>query len=375
MKLSVKDGSFAYVKKTPVIQHLNFEAESGQLIAILGPNGAGKTTLLRCVMGLLKWDHGISTIDGQEIAKMPSKKLWQQVAYVPQARGAFASLTVEDMILLGCTSRIGLFATPGATEKAFVRNLTETLGIQRLLYKNCSEISGGELQMVLIARAMAAQPKLLILDEPESNLDFKNQLIVLDTMTKLADEGICCIFNTHYPNHALMRASHSLILQKGGASIFGETPDVVTETNIEEAFGVEAVIGAVETPSHVYQSVIPLQITEKNGICQKVKPTTEHQIATIAMIISDLQLGPKINEILHDYQADIIGRMGLPYQAQNVSIINVTLDAPIERINALAHRIEILPDVSVKTTIASGVPKTPLDNVGTERKQKIHNPS
>ncbi|MFD1671317.1 TM1266 family iron-only hydrogenase system putative regulator [Agrilactobacillus yilanensis] len=355
MNLDVENGSFSYVSGTPVIKQLDFHAASGQLIAILGPNGAGKTTLLRCIMGLLKWDGGTSTLNGQEIAKMSSKKLWQQVSYVPQARGAFASLTVEDMILLGCTSRIGLFATPGEKERQLVADLVEELGIQRLLYKNCSEISGGELQMVLIARAMAAQPQLLILDEPESNLDFKNQLIVLDTMTKLANEGICCIFNTHYPNHALMRASQSLILQKGGDSIFGDTTEVVTESNIEEAFGVEAVIGEIETPGQIYQSVMPLRVTEKNGVCEKAKPSHITQIATISIIVSDPALSEKINALLHNYRDYIVGRMGLPYVQGGVSIINITLDAPIEKITALTHQIDILPDVNVKTTVAKKV--------------------
>lgn len=355
MKLKVENGRFSYVKGTPVIEDLNFEAQSGQLIAILGPNGAGKTTLLRCIMGLLKWADGTSTLDGQEIAKMPSRKLWQQVSYVPQARGAFASFTVQDMILLGCTSRVGIFSTPGEKERELVQDLASELGISRLLKKNCTEISGGELQMVLIARAMAAQPKLLILDEPESNLDFKNQLIVLDTMTKLANEGICCIFNTHYPNHALMRASHSLILQRGGHSIFGETSEIVTESNIEEAFGVEAVIGEIETSGHIYQSVMPLRVTEKDGICEKTELSETSQIATISIIVSDTEISGKINNLLHNYQEEIISRMGLPYEQAGVFIINVTLDAPIEKIQALTHQIDILPKVSVKTTVAPKV--------------------
>lgn len=352
MKLVVEDGSFAYVKGHPIIQDLNFKAESGNLIAILGPNGAGKTTLLRCIMGLLKWDGGCSTLDGQNIYQIPSKKLWQKVSYVPQARGAFASFTAEDMILLGCTSRIGIFSTPHQSELDLVHKLAADMGIDWLLQKRCTEISGGELQMVLIARALAAKPQLLILDEPESNLDFKNQLIVLDTMTRLANQGMCCIFNTHYPNHALMRSSQSLILQKGGESIFGETSEIVTETNIEKAFGVKAIIGQIETPGHIYPSVMPLKVTPQTGKCQHEPPEKQQVTATIAMILTQPQRLAKIKYLLQQYQQAILNQTKLPPTKQGMIVLNVTLMASLSKIKALTHQIEILPDVNVKTTIA-----------------------
>lgn len=266
MKLTVEKASFSYKHDVPVIKNLSFRAESGELIAILGPNGAGKTTLLRCMMGFLHWNDGRCLIDGEDVQTMPPRKLWQCISYVPQARGAFASLNARDMILLGCTNRIGLFSTPKKKDLEQVEILAGQLGITKLLDKKCTEISGGELQMVLIARALAAKPKLLILDEPESNLDFKNQLIVLDTMSRLASEGICCIFNTHYPTHALMRATKSLILQKGGACIFGDTEEVLTEKNIERAFGVKAVIGEVETSDKIYRSILPLRVAEDKDV-------------------------------------------------------------------------------------------------------------
>lgn len=352
MRLSVENASFAYSKEAPVIKNLNFSAESGDLVAILGSNGAGKTTMLRCIMGFLKWEEGQSTLDGENIRKIPAKKLWSKVAYVPQAKGAFASMTAEDMILLGCTSRVGIFSAPGEKEREHVRQIAENLSIEGLLDKNCNEISGGELQMVLIARALASDPELLILDEPESNLDFRNQLIVLNTMSKLAADGICCIFNTHYPTHALTRASKSLILQKGGDTIFGETSKIVTEENIEGAFGVEAVIGEIETPGNVYQSILPLKITNENPACHARENGKEKSIGVISIIFSDYSIGTKINELLHKHSEYIIGRMGMPYEDGGVYIINATFDAPIEEINEISHDIGILPGVNVKTTIA-----------------------
>lgn len=351
MKLTVENGCFSYKKGQPILQNINFSVESGELLAILGPNGAGKTTLLRCMMGFLPWESGKSFLDGEDMSKIPAKKLWQKIAYVPQAKGTASVLLVSDMILLGCTNRLGVFATPGENEKKQVEEIAEQLNISYLLQKKCNEISGGELQMVLIARALAAKPELLILDEPESNLDFRNQLIVLDAMSKLAADGICCIFNTHYPTHALTRATKSLIVQKRGEAFFGETAKIVTEENIQKAFGVEAVIGEVETDGNQYKSILPLRIAQEykknaNDI-QK-----QRAIAVVTVLFSDYGLSDKINEILHQYGKYIVGRMGMPYREGNVYIINVTLDAPHEEIESLFHKIHILSGVQTKVTYA-----------------------
>lgn len=351
MRLTVENGCFSYRKGHPILQNINFSVESSELLAILGPNGAGKTTLLRCMMGFLSWDSGKSWLDGKEMCKISPKKLWQKIAYVPQAKGTVSPLLVSDMILLGCTNRLGVFDTPGHKEKQKVEKIAEQLNISSLLHKKCNEISGGELQMVLIARALAAEPQLLILDEPESNLDFRNQLIVLDAMSKLAADGMCCIFNTHYPTHALARATKSLMVQKGGEAFFGETTKIVTEENIQKAFGVEAVIGEVETNGNQYKSILPLRIARKSEFCgEEVKE--KRAIAVLTVLFSDYSYGDKINEILHSHGKAIVGRMGMPYREGNVYIINVTLDADQREIESIFHKIHILPEVQAKVTYA-----------------------
>ena len=228
----------------------------------------------------------------------------------------------------------------------------EQLGIAHLMDKQCSAISGGELQMVLIARALASEPQVLILDEPESNLDFKNQLIVLDTITRLAQQGITCIFNTHYPAHALQRSHKALILSRGGDYVFGNTASVVTEENIQKAFGVNAVIGQVETPENILQNVIPLTIS--SGSPSAVSDRNRRSIATITIIANSNQMADKINALLHEYGHMMIGRMGMPYREFGLYLINITLDGNREAILELSHRLGILPDVSVKTTFAKG---------------------
>lgn len=349
--LSVKNGSFAYTNNDQIFSNINFEVRSGELMAILGPNGAGKTTMLRCIMGMLKWSEGESLLDGEVIHGMPTSKLWSKMAYVPQAKSASGAFTAFETVLLGRSSRINVFAAPKIEDIKKAEEALDRLGISHLADKKCSEISGGELQMVLIARALAAEPQVLILDEPESNLDFKNQLIVLDTMSALTRDGMACVFNTHYPEHALRRADKSLILSKGGNYVFGETGKVLTRDNIRSAFGVEAAIGEIETPDSILKNVIPLSLADDSAA-----PKTEdvRSIASITIISDDNADADKINSILHEYSSLLIGRMGMPYRDCGLYIINVTLDGTKSDISTLSHKLSLVPNISVKTTFAKG---------------------
>ena len=351
MNLTVNQGGFYYQKDTPIFNDINFSVDSGEILAILGPNGAGKTTMLRCITGMLKWKQGESLLDGEPIHGMSPGKLWSRMAYVPQAKGASSAFTAFEAVLLGRSSRLGAFSTPKQEDLKKAKEVMELLGISHLMDKKCSAISGGELQMVLIARALASEPQVLILDEPESNLDFKNQLIVLDTITNLAQNGMACVFNTHYPAHALQRSHKSLILSRGGDYVFGNTPSVVTEENIRKAFGVDAIIGQVETPENILQNVIPLTISSGHSVAED---RNRRSIATITIIANSNQMADKINGLLHEYGALMIGRMGMPYREFGLYLITITLDGSREAILELSHRLNILPDVSVKTTFAKG---------------------
>ncbi|HWQ50538.1 MAG TPA: TM1266 family iron-only hydrogenase system putative regulator [Terriglobales bacterium] len=352
MTFTVEHGSFSYGQK-PIIDDLSLALASGDLLAILGPNGAGKTTLLRCMMGHLKWKAGASYLDGEQVLGMPPRKLWSRMAYVPQARGAFAGQTVEELVLLGRSSHMGLFAKPGKADRSAAAAALERLGLEGLAGRPCRELSGGELQMVLIARAIAAGPELLILDEPESGLDFKNQLVVLDTLSDLAAEGMACIFNTHYPAHALQRATKALLLWKGGR-LFGQTSRVLTEETLAAAFGVRAAIGELETPHKLLRTVMPVEILtdepQSLTIKQEEDLTVETRIAIIAIIVEDRGAADRINALLSEYGNYIIGRMGLPYPKKELSLISVAIDAPEEVIAALSGKLGMVRGISVKTT-------------------------
>lgn len=357
MKLEVKNGSFAYPKGAPLLKNVCFEAGPGDLVAVLGPNGAGKTTLLRCTMGFLGWTQGGSFLDGRALSSIPNRALWRSLAYVPQARGAAVAYTVEEMILLGRGSRIGAFGKPSDADIEKTHEVIGLLGLAPFAGRKCTELSGGQLQMTLIARALASEPQVLILDEPESNLDFKNQLLVLDTVSELASGGMTCLFNTHFPAHALQRANRALLLSPDGDYLFGPTREIVTEENIRRAFGVRAVISEIETPEKILRDVTPLSLdlTNAGALCASVPDG--RQIAVIAAITSDFEQGEKINALLHEYSRFLVGRMGLPYPGGGVHIVTATLDAPGGVVRELAGKLEALPGVSVKTTFAREIPQ------------------
>jgi iron complex transport system ATP-binding protein len=361
MKISVENGNFAYHGSDGavfgVLSNIAFSAGPGDILAILGPNGAGKTTLLRCMMGFLRWAQGRTLIDGRDLKEIPHRELWSTLSYVPQAKNTQSACTAGQMVLLGRSSHFGAAQKPSAKDLDKAGAAMEKLGISNLAHKKCSEISGGELQMVLIARALASEPEILILDEPESNLDFRNQLLVLDTISSLAREGMTCIFNTHYPAHALQRANRSLLLCRGGEYTCGDTAKTVTEQSIEKAFGVKAVIGDIETPGNITRDVVPLSISGRAGGStggEKPEDPNENGIAVITVIFSDYSAAARVNEIFHGCSGFIIGRMGMPFRGGGAStyIINVTLCAPKYEVYRILREIGDICAVSAKATFA-----------------------
>lgn len=260
MKLHVQNGSFSY-GQTTLWSDINFSVKSGEILAIMGPNGVGKTTLLRCIMRLLPWKTGSMFIDNQNAAALNASELSKKVAYVPQAKGGHSLFLVKDFILMGRNAYIGAFGKPGKKDYAIAEAIMEDIGILSLAYKRCDQLSGGQFQLVLIARALCAQPECLILDEPESNLDFRNQLLVLHVMKELAKKkGLSCIFNTHYPEHGLRIAQKTVLVSKHAPVISGNTKDVVTEEHLERLFRVKVKVADHQYNQTAYQTVTALEL-------------------------------------------------------------------------------------------------------------------
>ena len=258
MIFEVKHGCFGYSEKQ-ILNDITFGLESGEVLSVLGSNGVGKTTLLKCMMGFLRWNTGDTLINGISIKDIKQKELWKKIAYVPQAKGSAFGYTALDMVILGRSAHIGTFQQPKKEDIDIAMKAMNDVGILYLKDKLCTQMSGGELQMVLIARALTVSPDMLVMDEPESNLDFKNQLIILDIIKRLSKERkISAIVNTHYPAHALQISDKSLMLNRDGTSFYGATSDVINKENMRKAFGVNVHINEFELDQQSYKSVIPL---------------------------------------------------------------------------------------------------------------------
>ncbi len=255
MRLEIQNGTFSY-GSTKILSGISLSLEGGEILAVLGPNGCGKTTLLRCITGLLKWQEGTALLDGKDLSG--DKAHWKKMSYVPQLRTAAPAYTVREMVTLGRSAHIGLFGTPSAHDREIADRAMDEMGVTPLADKLCTHLSGGELQTVLIARALAAEPSVLILDEPESGLDFRNQQLMLSIIRKLSDKGLVVIFNTHFPQNALSTADKALMMSKGGEPVFGAVRDVITAENIKNAFGVEVIISETVHNGRTYSSVTAL---------------------------------------------------------------------------------------------------------------------
>jgi len=238
MELEVSGLSCGYGKKA-LVRDISFCAHEKDIICILGPNGAGKTTFFRTVLGFLPKIEGSILLDGQDISKMKKRQLAKIIAYVPQTQSPAFSFRVREVVAMGCTASMNLFSSPSAADYRFCYDLLRKLGAEHLYDCVFNQISGGERQMVLIARALAQRPKLLMMDEPTSNLDFGNQVRVLKCIKRLADEGLGILMTTHFPDHAFLCATKVALFGKKEGFLYGTPEDIITGKNMEEIYRIQ----------------------------------------------------------------------------------------------------------------------------------------
>ncbi len=235
--------SFAYDRR-PVLNGLDFRVGAGELCSILGNNGAGKSTLLKCLVGILRVQAGEIILGGEEIRNLHRREMARRMAYVAQRGGGDERLTVFDVVLMGRRPHI----TWGVSDRDLevVEEIMADLELQELALRYVDELSGGEFQKVVIARALAQEPGLLLLDEPTSNLDLKNQLEVMGTVKRMVDErGIAALMAIHDINLAL-RFSDRFILIAGGNILAYGGLEVINPENIELTYGVKVCIERVD---------------------------------------------------------------------------------------------------------------------------------
>ncbi|WP_312753129.1 ABC transporter ATP-binding protein [Rummeliibacillus suwonensis] len=272
MKIEVQDGNYYYDRKREQRPNLyetdiNFTLNNGEIMAILGPNGAGKTTMLKCITGLLEWKKGQTFIDDKPLKSYSRKEIWKRIGYVPQAHKMIFGFTIEDLVVMGRAPYISMLAKPSKKDYEAAYKSLEAVGILHLAKKSCNEVSGGELQLALIARTLVSDPEVLILDEPESHLDIQKQIIILQTIKKLSTEhGISCIINTHYPNHAFYLANHVLMTAKKKKVIHGKVREVMTEPQMKEYFGIELKKIIYEEDNYLLETMVPKELGQEKNI-------------------------------------------------------------------------------------------------------------
>ena len=211
MSIEVKNVSFSY-GSIDVLHGVDFTADSGDLVAVLGPNGVGKSTFFRCMLGFLKPREGEVLLNGKDIYAMPHADVAKEIAYIPQSASPAFNYTVLDTVLMGMTNQIGTFSTPKKEHRDTALAALESLGIADLAGRGCSRISGGERQLVLLARSLVQDAKILIMDEPTANLDYGNSFRVMQRIETLGAAGytVIGVSKDSAKSHAGFMEKHSL---------------------------------------------------------------------------------------------------------------------------------------------------------------------
>lgn len=243
--VEINDATFAYGAQN-IFQDLSFSVTKGEIFCLLGPNGSGKTTLLDCVLGSHKLKNGNIKIDGKDITSYNARKLARRVSYVPQRHESAFPYRVMDVTLMGRAPYTGIFSAPSKNDREIAKKALKLTGMYNLRRRPYTQLSGGELQLVMIARALAQNTPVIIMDEPTAHLDFRHELVILETIMSLVKEKeISVLMATHFPNHAFYFEDNNLKINigllKDGSFIAKGTPgEILDEERIEDLYGVKS---------------------------------------------------------------------------------------------------------------------------------------
>jgi len=247
MLIDVENLSFYYEADKIIFNKASFSLSAGDVLTILGPNGAGKSTMLNCLVNLLQAKSGKVIINGENISKMSIREISKYIGYVPQIHLPTYGYMVREYIVMGRASKIGIFSKPSKEDYFFVDKAMEKMEISHLAWKPYTEISGGERQKATIAKVLVQEPKIIILDEPTSYLDYGYQYKTINLVKSLSEEGYAIIMTTHQPEHAIMLDKYSAIIDYNGNFKFGESKKIITESLLSDLYKIKIKIPFIES--------------------------------------------------------------------------------------------------------------------------------
>lgn len=317
MHLKLENVSSGYFEE--VIKEISFDAHGGEFIGIIGPNGSGKTTLIRTITKLLKPKRGAIYLNGKDIAKIGVKDLAKVVAVVPQSFQVDFNFKVEDVVLMGRTPHLGRFEFESERDFEIAFEAMKVVGCDNLAGKGIGEISGGELQKVIIAMALAQEPKILLLDEPTAHLDVNHQIEIMNMLKRLADKGILVMAVIHDINLALQFCSKLILMKDGRIVAFGKPEDVVRY--IKDVFEIDVIVRRHPITGKFY--VLPVKL-------EKVGKTKVH-------IICGGGSGAKIMMKLKRASAGVLNILDTDWEVANSLGFEIVSEAPFSPITEESH--------------------------------------
>ncbi|MCP8309110.1 MAG: ABC transporter ATP-binding protein [archaeon] len=343
-----------------VLENIAFSVEGGEIVGILGPNGSGKTTLLKSISRILKPKVGTVLLDDVDIYVMKAIDLAKNLAVVPQDTNVTFDFTALDLVLMGRNPYIGLLERETEKDLAIAKKAMELTNIWHLVDRKVSELSGGERQRVVIARALAQEPRVLLLDEPTSHLDINYQIEIMDLLKELCKERKLIILAVFHDFNLAARYCDSAILLNEGRIVFiGPIDTVLTDENIEKVFHINAIVKRHPITNSLY--VVPLCTSE----LKSVQPR-----ALKVHMISGGGTGASLMRILleHGYKisAGVLNVLDTDYEVACTLGIPVVSDAPFSSITEEAHKANLNKIVNANVVILSDAPfgRGNLKNLG-----------